>query len=165
MNSPVSEFQGDILYLDTMILYLFLRGNDSRAKSLIRRIQKGGIQAYTSVLTFDELAYRLLLAFIRDAYGKSPLDKLRQNEQEMIAEFSPNIEPKLLRLQELPNLILVDVTPVDLRAMHQNMRSYLLRPRDALHLAAMQKVNCSDLVSQDPDLDRVPTITRYILGD
>ena len=43
------------------------------------------------------------------------------------------------------------------------MRLYLLRPRDALHLAAMQKCDCFDVVSQDSDLDRVPHIRRYVL--
>ena len=33
----------------------------------------------------------------------------------------------------------------------------------ALHLAAMQKVGCLDLVSQDPDFDRIPLVRRYAL--
>lgn len=164
MSSSIGEFQAGSLYLDTMVLYLFLRVRDSEAEPLLRKIQTGEIHAFTSVLTFDELAYRLLLALIRDTYGSSPLDKLRQDEQSMIAQFYPDIAPKLLRLQEFPNLTLIDVTPADLLAMHENMGRFRLRPRDALHLAAMQKVNCPYLVSQDADLDRVPTITRYTLG-
>jgi predicted nucleic acid-binding protein len=161
MSSQINEFQGDTLYLDTMILYLFLRLQDSATEPLMRRIQVGEIRAYTSVLTFDELVYRLLLTLIRDKYGGSPLDRLRQDERSMIAEFHPFIEPKLLRLQDFPNLTLLDITPADLRQMNQNMRNYLLRPRDALHLAAMQKVNCFNLVSQDKDFDHIPSINRY----
>ena len=41
---------------------------------------------------------------------------------------------------------------------------YHLRPRDALHLAAMQKCGCFDLLSHDPDFDRVPMISRYTLA-
>ena len=43
------------------------------------------------------------------------------------------------------------------------MSLYHLRPRDALHLAAMQKCGCFDLVSHDADLDRVPMVRRYTL--
>jgi predicted nucleic acid-binding protein len=48
-------------------------------------------------------------------------------------------------------------------AMDEGMCLYHLRPRDALHLAAMQKCDCFDLVSHDPDFDRVPEVRRYKL--
>jgi predicted nucleic acid-binding protein len=47
--------------------------------------------------------------------------------------------------------------------MDEGMRLYHLRPRDALHLAAMQKCGCFDLVSQDGDFDRVPMVRWYTL--
>jgi predicted nucleic acid-binding protein len=40
---------------------------------------------------------------------------------------------------------------------------YLLRPRDGLHLAAMQQIPCLDLASTDPHFDRVPHIQRFTL--
>lgn len=73
MSRPLADFRGDALYLDTMILYALLRGLEPTARILFGRIQAGELIAYTSVLTFDELTYRLLLALIRDHYGKSPL--------------------------------------------------------------------------------------------
>jgi hypothetical protein len=53
---------------------------DPAARDLFARIEAGELQACTSVLTFDELAYRMLLALIRDQYGGSPLEQLRNNE-------------------------------------------------------------------------------------
>ena len=50
-----------------------------------------------------------------------------------------------------------------LDAMDEAMLTFHLRPRDALHLAAMQKCECLDLVSHDPDFDRVPAVRRYTL--
>ena len=38
-----------------------------------------------------------------------------------------------------------------------------LRPRNALHGAAMGKYECFDLVSANPGSDRVPTMRRYTL--
>jgi len=59
-----TDFTGKTLYLDTMIFYAFLR--TEVAKPLFARIETGYLEAYTSVLTFDELTYKLLLALIRD---------------------------------------------------------------------------------------------------
>ncbi len=91
-------FTSGTIYLDTMILYTFLRaGSTTRPvlREFFQRIEGGDINAYTSVLTFDELAYRLLLALIKDKYGGSPLEQLRQNETEMMAKFYPLLAPGL----------------------------------------------------------------------
>jgi hypothetical protein len=66
----MSEFlhacPGPLIYLDTMLPYLLLRGLEPAVKPFFQRIDRGELMAYTSVLTFDELAYRLLLALIKD---------------------------------------------------------------------------------------------------
>jgi hypothetical protein len=81
MSQTISAFSGQSLYLDTMIPYALLRNIEGTAvKSLFHRLQTGEFMAFTSVLTFDELAYRLLLALIRDNYPGNPLDQLRQKE-------------------------------------------------------------------------------------
>ncbi|MBV7331782.1 type II toxin-antitoxin system VapC family toxin [Chloroflexi bacterium TSY] len=164
MSQPVSSFQGDSLYLDTMIFHAVLRASDEVARSLFKSIEAGEFQAYTAALTFDELAYRMLLVLIRDKYGKSPLDQLRQNRQGMVAEFYSEVETQLTQFQLLSNLIVLDITIADLTAMHQNCAQYYLLPRDSLHLAAMQKVGYTALVSLDSDFDRVEGIQRYVLA-
>ena len=163
MSTSLASFAGTRIYLDTMIPYALLRGIDPAARTLFARIESGEIAAYTSVLTFDELAYRMLLALIRDRYGGSPLDRLRADEAAMIAEFYPQVAPHLTRLRTFPNLSLIDITALDLESMDSAIQQYHLRPRDALHLAAMQKVKCFDLVSHDTDFDRVPMVRRYTL--
>jgi predicted nucleic acid-binding protein len=163
MSESLASFTGAVLYLDTMIPYALLRGLDPAARDLFARIERGELQAYTSVLTFDELAYRMLLALIRDQYGGSPLEHLRDNEEQMIAQFYPQIAPHLARLRTFPNLFLVELTATDLVVMDEAMSLYHLRPRDALHLAAMQRCDCFQLVSHDSDFDRVPHVQRYTL--
>jgi predicted nucleic acid-binding protein len=81
----------------------------------------------------------------------------------MIGQFYPEISPRLAHLRSFPNLRLIEVTSSDLAVMDEAMRSYRLRPRDALHLAAMQKSDCLNLVSHDVDFDRVPHVRRYML--
>jgi predicted nucleic acid-binding protein len=164
MIQPISAFTGQILYLDTMIPYALLRNIDANSvKSLFSRLQTGELEAFTSVLTFDELAYRLLLAAIRDNHSGNPLDHLRQNEASLIATYSPQIAAEIQRLQTFPHLTLLDVTSSDITQMHQLMQKYHLRPRDALHLAAMHKCNCFNLVSLDADFDHVPYLQRFTL--
>jgi predicted nucleic acid-binding protein len=163
MSQSWTAFAGTELYLDTMVLYALLRGLEASAQELFARIEIGEIRAYTSVLTFDELTYRMLLAFIRDQYGGSPLDLLRNNQSRMIAELYPRLAPHIDRLRTFPNLLLVDVVASDLDVMDEAMRLYHLRPRDALHLAAMQRCGCLSLASNDADFDRVPHLHRYTL--
>lgn len=163
MSRPLSTFTGNELYLDTMTFYVFLRSPDPTAKQLFTRLEAGVLHAYTSVLTFDELTYKLLLALIRDHYAGSPLDHIREREEQLIAEFYPRLAPLLEQLLTYPNLTLVDVTATDVLRMNDAILCYHLRPRDALHFAAMQTTGCLDMLSHDSDFDRVPDIQRYTL--
>ena len=163
MSQPIADFKGTAIYVDTMIFHIFLRDAVSNDQSFLQRVEQGDIQAYTSVLTFDELAYRQLLALIRDKYSGSPLDNLRKDEVCLIDELYPHIAPKIELLRQFSNLTLVDVTADDLDAMSQNVLEYQLRPRDALHLADMQKVKCFNLLSEDSDFTRVSNIQHFTL--
>ena len=164
MIRPISAISSNRVYLDTNAFYLLLREIASQATELFRKIERGNLYAYTSALSFDELAYRLLLGLIRDVYGKSPLDRLRQDESGMVAEFSSKVDLLLARVMSYPHLTVVSVEQSDILSMRENIRQLRLMPRDALHLAAMQKVDCFHLVSEDSDFDHIPGITRYTLG-
>ena len=150
-------------YVDTMVFYDHLRATEPATIAFFDRVKQGDLFALTSVLTFDELAYRVLLAHIRDKYAGSPLDHLRHKEAQMIAEFYPSISPVLRRLQAFPNLATVDVTAADIAEMHRNILEYQLRPRDALHLATLRRAGCLQIVSHDGGFDRVPEISRFTI--
>ena len=92
-----------------------------------------------------------------------PYMLLRDAEEKMLAEFAPVVVALLRRLRELPHLSILDVSVSDLEIMNEAMGRYLLRPRDGLHLAAMQQIPCLDLASTDPHFDRVPYIQRFTL--
>lgn len=81
----------------------------------------------------------------------------------MIAEFYPQIAPSLAQLRDFPNLTILGVSAADLQAMDEVILNYHLRPRDALHLATMQKCNCFNIISEDSDFDQVSIVTRYTL--
>jgi predicted nucleic acid-binding protein len=164
MSQPVANFKEGALYLDAMIPYALLRQIDAEiVKALFHRIQSGEIEAFTSALTFDELAYRLLLAAIRDNHPGNPMQNLRQNESHLISVYAPRIVAELEELRNFPNLVIVDTGSTDIMQMLQFMSQYYLRPRDALHLAAMHKCACFNLVSQDADFDHAPMIQRFTI--
>jgi predicted nucleic acid-binding protein len=163
MTTPLRTFSGNAVYLDTMLPYALLRGIDPAAKVFFERIGRGEFLAYTAVLTFDELAYRFVLALTKDRYGGSPLDALRTEEEKILAEFAPRVVLELRRLRELPNLTVLDVLAMDLDAMNDAMVQFHVRPRDALHYAAMKRIGCFDLASNDAHFDRIPTLKRYAL--
>lgn len=73
----------------------------------------------------------------------------------MIDKFFPVIETQLVALQSSPNLRIVSVTAADISAMHQHVRQFYLRPRDTFHLSVMQRMGCTNLVSEDSDFDTV----------
>jgi len=160
MATPLSSFTGNTIYIDTMIPYMLLRGI-AEAQPFFERLERGEVSAYTSVLTFDELGYRLILALIKDHYGGSPLEVLRDQEEKMLAEFAPTVSSLLKRLRAYTNLTVLDVLVSDLDVMNEVMARHRLRPRDALHYAAMQRVGCLSLASNNPDFDHLPAIKRY----
>ncbi len=88
MTAPLNTFNGSAIYLDTMLPYALLRGMDPLAKNFFERIAPCAMRAYTSVLTIDELAYRFVLALIKERYGGSPLDALRAEEEKLLGEFA-----------------------------------------------------------------------------
>jgi len=65
MAIALSSFTGNAIYVDTMIPYMLLRGI-AEAQPFFECLERGEVLAYTSVLTFDELGYRLILALIKD---------------------------------------------------------------------------------------------------
>jgi predicted nucleic acid-binding protein len=109
MSKSASQLAGGShVYVDTMIFYEHLRASEPATINFFERIRQGDLWAYTSLLTFDELAYRMLLALIRDKYDGSPLERLWREESQMIAEFYPTVAPALLLLQTFPNLVTLD---------------------------------------------------------
>lgn len=79
----------------------------------------------------------------------------------MLTRFAPHVSRQLRGLGALPNLHLISVMPNDIDHMTEAMERYHLRPRDGLHLAAMERVGCFNLISHDAHFDVVPHIRRF----
>jgi predicted nucleic acid-binding protein len=152
------------VYVDTNILYMYLRVDPahlSAIKVFLSRIVRGQIEAFVSIPVLDELFYRLLLARVKEATGRNPLDVLRENQAEAIAAHSDAIGGPLRKLTLLSHINLVGVDTTDFNRMLENIQAFSLLPRDALHVAIVQRLGLNGIASDDIDFDRVKGVERH----
>lgn len=152
------------VYVDVNVFYMYLRPDPvylPMIRRFLGRMVQGDIEAYTSILTMDELFYRLLLARVKDVYRRNPLDVLREDIKGAIAKCGAEIEVALRRLIRLPHLQLAAVLEDDFPQMLTNITAFGLLPRDALHVAVMQRLGLSEIATDDVDFDRVPWLQRH----
>jgi predicted nucleic acid-binding protein len=151
------------VYLDTNVLYMYLRADPEHLptiRAFLGQVIKGEIEAFVGIPVLDELFYRLLLARIKDETGRNPLNVLRENLVGAVGDHGELIRNAIQQLVSLPNMTLVGVEADDGDSMFQNIVMYKLLPRDALHLAIMQRLNISMIASDDTDFDRVNEFSR-----
>jgi predicted nucleic acid-binding protein len=151
------------VYIDTNILYMYLRADPEHLpiiKAFLKRVIAGEIAAYIGVPVLDELFYRLLLARVKDSTGQNPLNSLRQDLVGVLEDHAEPIRDTIQQFLSLPNINVVGVEATDGDSMMANILTYKLLPRDALHLAIMQRLDLNVVASDDTDFDRVAGFSR-----
>ncbi|MEM3108875.1 MAG: type II toxin-antitoxin system VapC family toxin [Candidatus Bathyarchaeia archaeon] len=128
-----------MIYLDANFYVFALL--DTGTKGLnASRIQESiveGREAVTSVLSLDELMWILI----------------KNRRRELIRRAIEGI-------YATPNLTVREVdSDVPLFAL-DFMEKYDLKPRDAFHVAVMKSLGVNEIVSDDPDFDRIEWIKR-----
>ena len=160
----LDEVRGGSVYVDTNVLYMYLRADPAQLatiKAFLERIVRGDIEAFVGIPVLDELFYRLLLARVREATGRNPLDVLREDLVGVIAAHGGAIEAALRKLVALPHLNLVGVETADFDRMLDNVTTLSLLPRDALHVAVIQRLGLLAVASDDTDFDRVEGLEHH----
>ncbi|MEM1959946.1 MAG: type II toxin-antitoxin system VapC family toxin [Candidatus Nitrosocaldus sp.] len=108
-----------------------------RAKELLYKIATGKVEAYTSIITWDEVVW-----VIRRVHGVE-----RAIEQgKMLLRF--------------PNLKILSINKATIIKAQELMERYRLKPRDALHIAVALENRLNRIASYDKDLDGVDGIER-----
>ena len=121
----LDEVAGGSLYVDTNVLYMYLRADPVHLPTLITffsRVVRGAIEAFIGIPVLDELFYRLLLARVRDTTGRHPLEVLRADLAGTIAVHSDAIDTALRKLVALPHVQLVGVETADFSSMLDDVR-------------------------------------------
>lgn len=151
-----------MIYLDTNAFFFFFFRHESFSsgiEKIFQKIERGKYKAITSCLTLDEFAYVVLMKLIEDKYKKHPKDVLREKPG-VIIEFVDEVEKMFDVIYSLNNLEIVDVNFKMMKVVPPLMRDNLLLPRDCVHLQTMRDHDCRQILSTDPDFDRVEGIER-----
>lgn len=110
-------------------------GNDAR--SILKSVQSGELEAASSALSFDELVWAV-------KRNRSPEDSMTAGEAFL----------------NMPRLRLVPVNGDLLASTLGVMRKYHLDPRDSIHVASALAEGAETIVSEDKHFDRVKQIRR-----
>lgn len=152
-------------YLDTNFLYVHLRAprdappprlDDWRARVLPELAADSGV---ISALVLDELAYRLILAWLRDDGDADPLSTYRADA----ANVMRSVRERLTKVWKGIDSLALELQPTDRTVVERAKRLMArpgLAPRDAFHAAHALAAGCQVIVSSDEAFDRVPELER-----
>lgn len=130
------------LFLDAnLIIYLNTVTGEDRAA--LDRFFMGLLRdrLFTNMLVLDEALY-----ISRRGYGVSYAFTM-----------------KFLRWTLLPYAEIIPIGEEDLQAMERYLTEFDLKPSDSIHLATMDKMGITSIVSEDEELDAVDCIRRIWL--
>jgi predicted nucleic acid-binding protein len=132
-----------LFYIDSNIfIYPVIYDEDAiseskNCKSFLLKIASGGVEAYTSVITWDEVTW-----IVRRILG---------------VEASVALGRKFLRF---PNLKILGIRKTTILKAQEVMEKYRLRPRDAIHAATAIENKITTIVSYDRGFDSVSGLKR-----
>ncbi len=135
-----------INYIDSNVFIYAIVANDISerkahySKKILLDVANGGLRAATSSLTWDEVVWSV----------RKLLD----------IETSVKEGKELL---EFPNLKILNVDNRVLVRAQRVMEVYNLKPRDAIHAACCFENDIDNLISDDPDFDKVHDLNRIKL--
>lgn len=148
-------------YLDTNFLYVHLRSKVNAAPTPIEEwrhtvlTQVATDGAVISALVLDELAYRLILAWLREDGVTDPLTKYRADPQATMRA----VRRRLADTWQAVDSLALELCPTD-RAVIARAQGLMARPglgpRDAFHAAHALLSGCPLIASADTAFQRVP---------
>jgi predicted nucleic acid-binding protein len=152
-------------YLDTNFLYVHLRSkrsetsptlDDWRERVLAEVTVDGGV---ISALVFDELAYRLILAWLRDDGIGDPLSRYREDAHAVMGA----VRRRLTNTWRAVDSLSLELQLTD-GAVVEQARSLMARPglgpRDSFHAAHALVGGCEAIASTDEAFDQVTGLRR-----
>lgn len=147
-------------YLDTNFIYAHLRSKRGgalgpvevwRARVLNELDSDGGV---ISALVLDELAYRLVLAWLRDDGDSDPLSTYRADAGSAMRA----VRRRLTAAWRAVDSLSLELQPTE-HAVIEGTKSLMARPglapRDAFHAAHALEAGCGLIASSDAAFDRV----------
>jgi predicted nucleic acid-binding protein len=152
-------------YIDTSFLYVHLREPEAGADSAVTTwrdsvaLEQGDDTGVVSGLVLDELAYRLIMAWLRDDGDGDPLTTFRRSTSAVMGRM----HSRLGRLWEAIDTLGLELAITDrgvTRWAMELMSDPGLTPRDAFHAAHALDRGCQVIVSSDRGYDRLSELRR-----
>ncbi|MGH7882389.1 MAG: type II toxin-antitoxin system VapC family toxin [Candidatus Dormibacteraceae bacterium] len=152
-------------YLDTNFLYAHLRDPRDGSAALMEewrdRVVKeiANDSGVISALVIDEIAYRLVLAWLRDDGDQDPLSTYRRDPGRVMRAMPHRLAVIWRSIDSLE----LELEQTNLATVNQAkglMSKPGLAPRDAFHAAHAIRASCSVIVSSDSEFDRLKEIRR-----
>lgn len=152
-------------YLDTNFIYTHLRSKPASSPGPIETWQRsvmaeiasdGGV---ISALVLDELAYRLILAWLRDDGVEDPLSRYRAEPQLTMRAVARRLTATWRAVESLS----LELWPTDQAVVARAqglMAKPGLSPRDAFHAAHALVAACSLIASTDSAFEQVRGLSR-----
>jgi predicted nucleic acid-binding protein len=151
-------------YLDTNFLYAHLRSKRGGAlgpveawrAQVLDELDGGGV---ISGLVLDELAYRLVLTWLRDDGSNDPLSTYRAEPGAAMRAA----RRRLTATWRAIDLLALELQPTE-RAVIETAKSLMARPglapRDAFHAAHALEAGCELIASSDAGFDQLAGLRR-----
>lgn len=148
-------------YLDTNFLYVHLRSKANAPSDPIEAWRNAVLAQVTtdgaviSALVLDELAYRLILAWLREDGIADPLSEYRARPRQTMRA----VRRRLSATWKAVDSLALELCPTDLAVVTRAqalMAKPGLGPRDAFHAAHALVAGCRSIASTDPAFQAVP---------
>lgn len=131
----------NMIYIDSNVfIYAVTSKSDevvSLSKNIMSKITEGEMQAFTSVLTWDEFFWVT---------------------KKIIGLELAKIESS--KFLGMPNLRFISADEVIIRSAQRLIENYNLTPRDAIHAASAISHGIKQIITDDPDFDKLKEIKR-----
>lgn len=152
-------------YLDTNFIYAHLRSKRGATLGAVEtwRVavmdEMGNDGGVISPLVLDELAYRLILAWLRDDGNRDPLSTYRADPRSAMQAARRRLGATWRAVDSLS----LELQPTE-HAVVERAKSLMaqpgLAPRDAFHAAHALAAGCDLIASSDECFDLVPGLRR-----
>jgi predicted nucleic acid-binding protein len=152
-------------YLDTNFLYAHLRDPGDGAAAQLQEWRDRVVNEIAddsgviSALVIDEIAYRLLLAWLRDDGDPDPLSTYRSNPGQVMLTMRRRLKATWRSIDSLG----LELEPTDIAVVDHAKTLMVqpgLAPRDAFHAAHAIHARCDVIASSDTAFDRLTEVRR-----
>lgn len=112
----------------------------AKAENFLRKIVSGDIEAFTSILSWDEFVWVVRKLISREF-------SIKKGQEFLI----------------FPNLKFINVTSEIIWKAQDLIKNYNVKPRDAVHLSSALSKNLAEIITFDNDFNKIPLIKTNTL--